>query len=422
MSDVGNAPAPAAPAPSAPAPAANEAVIDQNPVNSPGALGSQAPDKPAGEVDRGHGRPENRRESIRRAFEKANQPEADQKKPAKRGMGDNNPPEAMQKEKPEADKKPPQAQPSERHREQGRFAKAPDAEHQPGQQAQPGAQQPGQAKRAPALPETAPYREPPPRMGEHAKAEWSAAPESVRGEVHRMAKEFEGAYRQYRGDHETMNSIRHWHDMATQHGTTLDRALSNYVGMEQKLRQDLVGGLDVIVNNLNLKTAGGQKIGLRDVAYHILNMSPEQHKLTQAGNAQTAASQQIGQLHQMVSSLAQNVQQMHHERVFTHTRSAVDQFADAHPGFDELGDLIEQEISLGFDLETAYQRAYRLRPPQAAQNRNAPPAQTRPNKSISGAPDLGPSDGQGTERKKSDKKVGRRDAIKNAINRVNGGI
>ena len=43
-----------------------------------------------------------------------------------------------------------------------------------------------------------------------------------------------------------------YHEMAQQHGTTLDRALNNYVTMEQKLRQDVIGGLDIIVNNLNL--------------------------------------------------------------------------------------------------------------------------------------------------------------------------
>ena len=64
-----------------------------------------------------------------------------------------------------------------------------------------------------------------------------------------MAKEYQGAYEQYRGDHEAMQPIRHSHEMAKQHGTTRDKALTNYVSIEQKLRQDVVGGLDIIVNN-----------------------------------------------------------------------------------------------------------------------------------------------------------------------------
>jgi hypothetical protein len=417
MSDVNITPPAPASAPSSPAPApANEVVINQNPTNTPTPVGAQTPEKPVEDVERGHGRPENRREAIKRAFEKANHPEAKKegakKAEAKRGMGDNNPPEKMQKE---LDlRKPPQ---QERYREAGRFAKAPDKE--PQDQQQPGQQPQQQQTQHKQLPEGTPYREPLPRFNEKAKAEWAAAPESVRGEVHRMAQEFEGAYRKYRGDNETMNTIRPFHELAAQHGTTLQKALTNYVGMEQKLRQDVVGGLDVIVSNLNMRTADGKKITLRDVAYHILNQSPDQHKLMQNQNAQQAQTQQIGQLHQAVSTLAQTVQGMHHEKVFGQTRSAVDVFADAHPGFDEVGDLIEQELKLGFDLETAYQRAIRLRPPRAAQTRSTTPAQTRSNKSISGAPDSGPSDGT---RRRNDKPIGRREAISNAIKRVNGSV
>jgi hypothetical protein len=418
MSDVNITPPAPASAPSSPAPApANEVVINQNPTNTPTPVGAQTPEKPVEDVERGHGRPENRREAIKRAFEKANHPEAKKegakKAEAKRGMGDNNPPEKMQKE---LDlRKPPQQQ--ERYREAGRFAKAPDKQEP--QDQQPGQQPQQQTQQHKQLPEGTPYREPLPRFNEKAKAEWAAAPESVRGEVHRMAQEFEGAYRKYRSDNETMNTIRPFHELAAQHGTTLQKALTNYVGMEQKLRQDVVGGLDVIVSNLNMRTSDGKKITLRDVAYHILNQSPDQHKLMQNQNAQNAQSQQIGQLHQAVSTLAQTVQGMHHEKVFGQTRSAVDVFADAHPGFDEVGDLIEQELKLGFDLETAYQRAIRLRPPRAAQTRSTTPAQTRSNKSISGAPDSGPSDGT---RRRNDKPIGRREAISNAIKRVNGSV
>lgn len=416
MSDVNIAPPAPPSAPSAPA---NEVPINQNPVANPQPVGDQAPEKPVDGLDRGHGRPETRRESIRKAFERANTPEKE-RTPAPR-KADQKAAKAERAEKatePGLDlRKPPQ----DRYREGGRFAKTPA--DTASTQADPAAgQQPQQTARKPSppLPETAPYREPPGRWADHAKAEWSAAPESVRGEVYRMAKEFDGAYGKLKGDHETMNTIRHFHEMATQHGTTLDKALNNYVSMEQKLRTDLVGGLDVIVNNLNLHTSDGRKLGLRDVAYHILNQSPEQHKIIQQQNSQQAAQSQIGSLHREVEDLKSTIQQLHTGLQFNHTRSQVDQFADSHPGFDELGDLIEQELHFGFSLEEAYQRAARLRPPttRAAQTRN-PPAQTRPDKSIRGAPDTGPSDGQ---RRRSDKPVGRREAIQRAIQRVNGGV
>ena len=78
--------------------------------------------------------------------------------------------------------------------------------------------------------------------------------------------------------------------MAQQHGTTLERALTNYTSMEQKLRPDLVGGLDVIVNNLEPDDAAtATPIGLRDIAYHVLSQTPEQLQQLQQGNAQQAA-------------------------------------------------------------------------------------------------------------------------------------
>jgi len=258
-------------------------------------------------------------------------------------------------------------------------------------------------------------------MAEHAKGEWAATPERVRGEFHRLAQETEGMHRHYKADYETMESIRPFHQMAEQHGTTLNRALTNYTSMERKLRSDPVGGLDVIVNNLGLKTADGQPITLRDVAYHVLSQSPEQLKQIQQGNQQQAASHQIGALHQEVQGLKQALTQMHTQQQFTYTRSEVDSFADTHPRFDELGVAIHREINLGFSLEEAYDRADKLYPSHAAQTRTQP-AQTRTaDKSISGAPS-GPSNGTGERKQKDGKPVALRDAIGNAIKRVNGGL
>lgn len=418
MSDVGIAPALAPDSAPAAAPAANETPINPNPVNPPPPVGSQSPEKPAED------RPVSRRDAIQRAFDRAEK-ERGKIEPAKARMGHNQPPEEtkVERSKPKTDpgapidlKKRPDDQPKHepQPREQGRFA--PRA--QDGAQPQPGRQQ----ARGAELPVDAPYRAAPPRMHQRAKQEWSTTPESVRGEVHRMHADFAKAYDRYRGDHEVMKTIRPFHEMATQHGTTLERALSNYTSMEQKLRQDVVGGLDIIVSNLNLRTEDGKRVTLQDVAWHILNQSPEQSKLVQTQNATHAQAQQIGQLHQMINTLAQGVGQLHYERKFTHTRSALDQYANKHPRFDELGDLIENEIKLGFDLDTAYRRAELLRPAtRAAQTRTSTPsAQTRtPDRSIHGGPDAGPSNGTS---RRPDKPVGRREAIANAMKRVNGSL
>jgi hypothetical protein len=393
--------------------APNETVIEQSPTIAPSPVGSQAPDKPVGDIEGSKHRPESRREIIQRAFDKANNPPPKEAKPAQRAappaeakMGHNKPPEKTEPEGLDL-KKRPSDQPQ--RGDHGHFA--------PREPVRDLQQQQRQVEAPRRLPSTVPFHEPPSRMAEVAKRDWADVPETVRGDVHRMQQEFGEAYQKYRADNETMNSIRHFHQMATDHGTTLDRALSNYVSMEQKLRQDVIGGLDIIVNNLNLHTPDGQKLGLRDIAYHLLNRTPEQHQLVQQQNATQAASHQIGALHQEITGLKNALQQMHTAQQFSYTRSAVDQFADSHPRFDELGDLIEQELKTGYDLETAYRRAELLRPTTHAAQTRTTPAQTRPtDKSISGAPDVAPSNGASRPKKQ----VGRREAIQNAISRVNG--
>jgi len=391
MSDVGISGAPAA-APEQ-APPQGEVPIQQHvdrpaPVDSPGPQKAEAP---------------SRRDVIQKAFDKA----GETKVTPKRGMGDNNPPEAMEREK--LDLKKPPAKDDRPRADHGHFAprlaegrEPPKSEGglapQSGQQANgQQAQRNGQQRPVNPLPEYAPYREAPPRMADHAKAEWHNTPESVRGEVGRMHKEMSEAYQKFRADHEEMNTLRNFQQMAREHGTTLQRAMSNYTTMERKLVSDPYGAFDMIVSNLNLRTPDGQKLTFRDLAYDYLSQTPEQHKLVQAQNAQSAQGYQLGALHQKVDAIANGFQQMQYQQAHSYTRSAVDQFADSHPRFDELGPAIEQEIKFGFDLETAYRRADAFYPAtHAAQTRQTTPsAQTRQHdKSISGAPSSGLSDRQ----------------------------
>ena len=425
MSDVATAPA-VAPA-NTPQPAQAEVPINENPVNAPAPVTNQPPEAP---IDMKDADP--RRESIRKAFERAKVRDPNDKgEPRKAKMGDNNPPEETKPEREKLEKIDLKKPPSDQPRDRGRFAaRAPEGTPQGdpgspqvrGRLAEGTPQASGQPQQYRQLPENEPYREPLARMTPHAKADWAATPVNVRSDVHRMHREFGEAFLRYQSDHKTMNTIRQYEQMAKEHGTTLQRALDNYTTMEKKLRADPFGGFDVITHNLNLRSPDGQKLTFRDLAWAYLNQTPEQHKLTQSENAQTAQSHQIGQLHSMVNTLAQGIQEMQYERKFTHTRSAIDRYADTHPRIDELGDLITQEIKLGFDLDTAYRRAELLRPATAAQTRTSTTAQTRtadPDRSIHGAPATAPN---GAQRRSNGKPVGRREAIANAIKRVNGSL
>jgi hypothetical protein len=311
-------------------------------------------------------------------------------------------------------KRPPPAREEQPRGDQGRFAPRTDRE-QPQQQRNAAAQNTLPHFRQ--LPEGTPFRDPPQRISDHARAAWADTPEPVRGEIHRQQHEFARAYQGYKAVNDAFAPIARFHQMAQQHGTTLDAALTNYVGMEQKLRADPIAGLDQIVYNLDLKTSDGHRINMRDIAYHILSQSPDQLKAMQQGNTQQAANHQIGALHQQVAGLQQHLQRMQVQQHFNYTRSAVDQFAYSHPRFDELGDLIEMELKSGYNLETAYRRAELLRPSTHAAQTRTTPAQTRQDKSIYGSPEA--ANGSGRERPRQASRSPR-EAIEKAIARQNG--
>jgi hypothetical protein len=410
--------------------------INQNQTHSPNPVGAQAPNAPVGDLKGSEHRPQSRaetvRESLKAAFDRAQTPPPKPSRPvstdkpaakaAEAKPGHNNPPE----ETPKLDlKKRPTDQPSatEQPRDRGRFA--PRATNDQQNVATNAAEQVAQANQQQAqpykrLPPHAPYAEPPGRIAEHARREWADTPESVRGEVHRMNHEFGRAVQHYRGAAEAFQPIAKFHQMAQQHGTTLETALTNYTSMEQKLRSDPLAGLDLIVNNLGLTDpATGKRIDLRDIAYTVLSQSPEQLRMLQQGNQQNAASKQIGSLHQEVSGLKQALNQMHTERQFAQTRSVVDQYAASHPRLDELAEVIKREINLGFDLDTAYRRAELLFPATHAAQTRTPPAQTRPtDRSIHGAPDVTGSNP--ASRRSKEASPTPRAALQNAMSRLNG--
>jgi hypothetical protein len=417
MSDVTVAPPSAAP--SSPAPASNEVPINQNPVSSPNPIGSQAPPAPVTDHKGSEHRTPSRAEALKAAYDRAANPPKTKpaEKPAQPAAeakkGHNNPPE----ETPKLDLK---KRPEEQPRDKGRFApKQPEGNAEWQDLAKPRSQQQsGQPYKK--LEPHEPFPEPPSRMAEHGKRDWANTPETVRGEVHRMRNEYEKAAQYYQGVAEAYKPIAHFDRMAREQGTTLEKAVSNYVGIEQRLRADPIAGLETIVHNLGLTDPQtNRRISLRDVAYHVLNQSPEQLRQVQQGNQQQAAAHQIGSLYNEVRGLKQTLNQWQTAQRFTQTRSAVDVFAESHPRFDELGDLIERELRLGFPLDQAYQRAELLRPAAHAPQTRTPSAQTRhSDRSISGNPDVAPSNG--ASRKPKEASSSPRAALANAMNRVNG--
>ena len=194
----------------------------------------------------------------------------------KRGMGDNNPPEAMTKEQ---QTKPKDAEPVERPRgERGPFAARqlePWAATGRLDRCRSPASPPSSISRCTSMLRTVSRRalcrrcqgrsRLARRAGERARCRASNEP--------RVRQRLPALPPRRRG----VQTIEPFFEMARQQGTTVERALHNYTQMEQKLR----AGPDrrawtIIVHNL-ICAPNGSKITLRDIAWHILNQTPEQH-------------------------------------------------------------------------------------------------------------------------------------------------
>jgi len=391
-------------------------IPEQGSAGAVGEVGKQTPDKSPEQVAQ-----ENavaRREALEKAYEKA-KVDATKRAAAKEADAKDAKPDPKQA-KPDAKDAKPQTQPRTRG-DGGRFVAGQPGTAPEGEDAGQAAAQ--QSPRHAPLPETAPYREAPPRFSEAAKADWHGAPESVRGAVTQAIQQYERGIQQYRQAAEAFQPLAEYHQMAQQEGTDLPTVVRNYVGMEQKLRGDLFGGLELIIHNLGMKHPDGSRVSAYDVAAAYLQQSPEQRRLTQQNNNSQAQHHYITQLHQEVKSLATGFHQMQYQQRYQSTLSDINRFADTHPGFDERSDLIKQELDHGYPLDVAYERAMKLRPgngsTHAAQTRNTS-AQTRDeiDRSISGAP----ANGAAASHRAPKKSGSNREALSNALRRARSGV
>ena len=384
-------------------------IPEQGSAGGVGEVGKQTPDKSPDQIaaERALGR----RQAVERAFEKA---KATAETKAATDAKERGKTAGEERGKSDQEK-------TERPRDRGRFVSAKSAEAPPATEAGRPGEQP--AQRYAPLAETAPYRDPPPRFSDAAKADWAGVPESVRGATDLVMRQYEQGIQQYRQVAEAFQEVGDYYHQARQDGTNLRTVLDNYTGMERKLRGDLFGGLELIIHNLGMQHPDGRRVTAHDVAAAYLQQSPEQRRLTQQGNYAQAQHAQLQQIQQEQQRLATHFQQMQYQQRFSQSRSMIDQFADSHPGFDERSDLIKQELDHGYPLHVAYERAMKLRPgngsTQAAQTRNTS-AQTRDeiDRSISGAPTNGAAASYRTPKKSGSN----REALSTALRRVRSGV
>jgi hypothetical protein len=356
---------------SAPAPDADVggAVINENApaFNSP--LGSQIP--PDAQAKAEPGKPASLDDSIERAMAKSAAKQA----------------EAVKAPEPKADAKDAKPEPkaAPERGDGGKFvAKAPAADAPAAGDVQP--PKPIESAKASFTASDAPSR-----FSEDAKKEWATAPESVRRETERAIKELTDGFQKYKQSAERDQALSEFHEMAKSSGKELSGVVREYVNMENKLRQDPVGGLDLICQRMGLS--------LRDVAAHVMGQKPEE-QASQQDAVIRELRQTVQRLEQQVGGVTKSIEQQREEATLTE----INAFASKpeHSRFEELADDIAFFMKSGRakDLPEAYQLAERLNPaPQAkeiapAASSAAPEPPVHPDKgqkSINGAPSAGSS-------------------------------
>lgn len=197
----------------------------------------------------------------------------------------------------------------------------------------------------------------PARFSADAKAAWVTAPDPVKAEVTRAIKEMEAGIEKHRQSAEAFEPVRKYADMARQGGTTLDKALEAYVGMESMLRADPIKGLNAVCENMG--------ISLRDVAAHVLGQTPDQ-TASQSDATVRELKAELAALKQQVGGVTQTFAQQRESATLEQITTFASQ--PGHERFDDLADDISFFLTSGRtkDLAEAYALAERLNPAPAA--------------------------------------------------------
>lgn len=217
----------------------------------------------------------------------------------------------------------------------------------------------------------------PTRFSSDAKAEWEKAPKSVRGEVSRAISELEAGIAQ---KNEQLEPLKPFFDMAQQHGVQLHETLDRYVKMENALRSNPRAGMEALAGNFGMT--------LPDFIAQVTGKQPEGD---QTQNRQVLAlQQQVQHLQEQLGTVTTAMQSKDESAVL----QEVNAFAAENPRFEELMPEIQRLIETGYasDLKEAYDVAERLNPapqPNPAPVPQPAPAQTRVQKSVTGAPSAG---------------------------------
>lgn len=242
--------------------------------------------------------------------------------------------------------------------------------------------------------------EPPARFLPKAKEVWANTPNPVKAEVQRMEREFAVEREKHADNTKYREELRDFDEMAKAQGTTVRKALEDYVGMEQRFATQPDQELPRLLKMVGMDPVAAIQTILKSVGatpeqfaqYAAQNPQPRQQPQPQRQQPAPQESQAL----QRIDQLERRLQEQAIES------GVVAPFVAQNPRFDELQEdiafflnsgKIPDTMSASERLEVAYDMAERLNP---APYREAPqpeaylqPALVDPaagRKSIRGAP------------------------------------
>jgi hypothetical protein len=245
------------------------------------------------------------------------------------------------------------------HDEKGRFAPkdaAPEAEA-----AKPeAAAAPVDSKEAPAV-DAAPSLRPPTSWSPTAKVEFDKLPADhpIVLAVAKREEEVNNGFAKF----QEYKPVERFMEMAKQSGTTLDKALENYVGIENRLRQDFPSGITELCQR-----QGIHPVALANAILARHGASPQQDGTGDTTANQTAPSGDPAVL-QKLTALEQRLQQQEAQRereINTQVQTELQRFASdpKHKFYEnvkaDMGFLINS--GKAEDLQSAYDMACRMNP------------------------------------------------------------
>jgi hypothetical protein len=245
--------------------------------------------------------------------------------------------------------------------ESGRFKAKGEQPAQTAEQPAQATEKPADAQEAAPAPATPAAPTPPSRLSKAAQEAWSQAPDVLRAEVVRMQTELEAGLEKYRVEAKAFEPLRPFDEMARQGGTTLDKALSAYVNMENLIRQDPVRGMMEVCKNAGIDP--------RQIGEALMGQQPS-----------GGASPEVAALKAEIAALKQEVTGVSSTFKQRDALSTVQEFAAKHEHFEILAPSIEEMLRTGYakDLQDAYAKALKLNADMLPAKAEPPPQPTEP--------------------------------------------